>query len=76
MHSSLERQTRSCQNTIINQRFEAISGPKTNLEWPASTEVDEGGGEVLQTFVVAPMIVVLDGTGDLGFLIAGLLNPP
>ena len=28
-------------------------------------------GEVVQTFAAAPMIVVLDGAGDLGFWIAG-----
>ena len=37
---------------------------------PVSAEVDVGGRQVLEAFVVAPVIVVLDEARDLGFEIA------
>ena len=37
----------------------------------ASAEVDVGRGEVLQAFMVTPVIVVLDEARDLGFEITG-----
>jgi hypothetical protein len=37
---------------------------------PVSAEVDVGGRQVLEAFVIAPVIVVLDEARDLGFEIA------
>ena len=37
----------------------------------SASEVDVGGGEITQAFVITPMIVVLDERIDLGFEVTG-----
>ena len=57
---------------LQSSQFDGVAFDPFSLQedGPVSAEVDVGGRQVLEAFVVAPVIVVLDEVPDLSFEIA------